>query len=70
MQMGWDFHSRLADVEQLLDTLPLSGNLWSTTYNPIMGGALNQNLIWGSYDDGLDNDPLIGDAYAYSDTTI
>jgi hypothetical protein len=37
-----------ADVEQLLNTLPLTGGEWST-YSTVMGAAPNRNLFWGAY---------------------
>ncbi len=44
---GFTVASR-ADVEQLLNTLPLTGGEWST-YSAIMGRAPNRPLIWGAY---------------------
>ena len=37
-----------ADVDALLDTLPLNSGQWSS-YAAIMGKAPNRNLIWGSF---------------------
>jgi hypothetical protein len=52
-----------SDLDQLLDSLPLTGGEWST-YKSIMGDAPNRELIWGSYDDG--GEPSInGYAFAY-----
>ena len=38
----------LAAVQQLLNSLPLSGGQW-TGYAAIMGSAPNRDLIWGAY---------------------
>lgn len=38
----------LAAVEQLLNSLPLTGGEWAT-YAAIMGRAPNRDLIWGAY---------------------
>jgi len=38
----------LAAVEQLLNSLPLTGGEWPT-YAAIMGRAPNRDLIWGAY---------------------
>jgi hypothetical protein len=38
----------LADVQQLLNSLPLSGGQWAG-YATIMGSAPNRDLIWGAY---------------------
>jgi hypothetical protein len=58
---GFTFASK-ADVVQLLNSLPITNNEWST-YASIMGQAPNRDLIWASYDDG--GSPF-GYAYSYS----
>jgi hypothetical protein len=50
-------------VHGLLNTLPLGGTNWAT-YESIMGGAPNRDLIWGFYNDGS-GDPY-GWAYSFS----
>lgn len=45
--LGFTVASR-ADVEQLLNTLPLTGGEWSG-YSAIMGRAPNRALIWGAF---------------------
>ena len=40
-----------ADVQGLVNTLPLGAGQWPT-YASIMGGAPNRALIWGGYDTG------------------
>jgi len=50
---GFTFATK-TDVQELLDSLPLTSNEWTTTYKPLMGDAPNRELIWGSYDDGAD----------------
>ncbi len=62
---GFTFALR-SDVEQLLDTLPLSGGEWSS-YASIMGHGIPRQLIWGMYDDGNGNP--YGWAWSYSDGT-
>ena len=58
---GFNVASR-TDVQELLDTLPLSGGEW-VGYASVMGQALYRNLIWGAYSS---SDPTrIGWAYAY-----
>jgi hypothetical protein len=59
---GFTFASK-ADVQQLLDSLPLDGSQWPT-YELIMGGAPHRDLIWGSYDYGSPN--YVGWAWANS----
>ena len=44
----------LADVQELLNSLPLTGGEWPS-YSAIMGSAPNRGLIWGGYDNGLPN---------------
>jgi hypothetical protein len=53
----------LSDVQQLLNSLPLTGGQWPT-YNAIMGGAPYRALIWGAYDQP--GSSLVGWAWAYS----
>jgi hypothetical protein len=62
---GFTFATK-ADVQQLLYSLPLTGNEWITIYKPIMMDAPNRELIWGSYNDG--GDP-IGWAFSYDTST-
>lgn len=62
---GFTFATR-ADVEQLLDSLPLDGGQWSS-YASVMGYGVPRKLIWGMFDDG-DGNPY-GWAYAYSSMT-
>jgi hypothetical protein len=49
-------------LQELLDTLPLSGGEWPG-YASVMGQAPNRNLIWGAYSS---SDPtLSGWGFAY-----
>ena len=59
---GFTFATR-AEVEGLLNTLPLGGGEWQS-YADVMGYGVQRQLIWGMYDDG-DGNPY-GWAYAYS----
>lgn len=47
---GFSFATK-ADVEQLLNSLPLSGGEWSS-YSSVMGYGIPRQLIWGVYDNG------------------
>jgi hypothetical protein len=62
---GFTFATR-SDVEQLLNTLPLTSGVWSS-YAAVMGYGIPRQLIWGMYDDG-DGNPY-GYAWAYSANT-
>ena len=58
---GFTVASR-TDVQELLDTLPLSGGEWPG-YASVMGQAPNRKLIWGAYSS---SDPtLFGWGYAH-----
>lgn len=54
----------LNDVQQLLSSLPLTGNY--DAYAAVMGQGVPRQLIWGAYDNGSSDD---GWAYAYSPDT-
>jgi hypothetical protein len=57
---GFTFATK-TDVEQLLNSLPLTGNEWSTIYKPLMGDSPHRELIWGSY---YESDTTVGWAFA------
>ncbi len=56
----------LSQVQQLLNSLPLTGGEWPT-YEGIMGGAPNRGLIWGAY--APQNPNQVSWAYAYDSDT-
>lgn len=56
----------LADVQELLNSLPLDGGQWAS-YAAVMGYGIPRQLIWGMHDDG-DGNPY-GWAFAYSNMT-
>ncbi len=52
------------EIQELLDSLPLTGGEWVSTYKPLMANTPSRNILWGAYDD-QDGDPnRIG--YAWS----
>jgi hypothetical protein len=57
---GFTFATR-TDVEQLLNSLPLTGGEW-LSYKAIMGDAPARELIWGSY---FETTSKVGWAWAY-----
>ena len=58
-----------AQVHQLLDSLPLTGEKWSS-YAAVMGGINPRELIWGMYDNGDANSSIFPWAWSFStDTT-
>jgi len=58
---GFTFATK-ADVEGLLNTLPLTNSEWSS-YASVMGYGVPRELIWGMYDDGANP---YGWAFSYS----
>ena len=56
---GFTYASQ-ADVEELLDSLPLGNGEWLSIYEPIMGDSPTRDFMSGLYDDG-DADPLSSD---------
>ena len=58
-----------AQVHQLLDSLPLTGEKWSS-YAAVMGGINPRELIWGMYDNGDASSAIFPWAWSFStDTT-
>jgi hypothetical protein len=58
---GFTF-ANLSDVQQLLNSLPLTGGEWPG-YKAVMGAAPNRELIWGSY---FETPSIVGWAWSFN----